>query len=456
MSAREQQPPAAEQEFPNVAEAEQEARAVVHSLQAAGHEAYWAGGCVRDRLLGRRPVDYDVATNAVPEEVMRLFPRYSAVGAQFGVVLVHPPSKRDVAVATFRTEGAYADGRHPGQVAYARAAREDVTRRDFTINGLLYDPERERVLDYVGGQADLERRLVRAIGDPAARFGEDRLRLLRAVRFAARFGFEIETETWKAIRENAAQVTECSPERIRDEIIKMLTEGRARRAFELLEASGLLAAVLPEAQRMKGVEQPPQFHPEGDVWTHTLLMLAELPAGASPTLAMGVLLHDAGKPATFRRAPDRIRFDQHAAVGARIAAGVSERLRLPNAQKEQIEALVENHLRFIDAPRMKPSTLKRFLRQPQFDEHLELHRLDCKMSHGDLSTYEFIRGKLAELAPEELRPPRLVSGADLIELGYAPGPLFKEILAGVEEEQLEGRLGERQQAIEWVKKSWPK
>ncbi len=446
---------ASEKPAPEAAAAEQQARAVVRRLAAAGHQAYWAGGCVRDRLLGRAPVDYDVATDAEPAAVMRLFPRHSAVGAQFGVVLVHQAGGGDIAVATFRTETAYRDGRHPDAVTFAREAKDDVARRDFTINGLLYDPERERVLDYVGGQSDLERGIVRAIGNPEERFGEDRLRLLRALRFAARFGFEIEPATWAALREAAPRIAACSPERIRDEILKMLTEGRARRAFELLEASGLLAVILPEAQRMKGVEQPPQFHPEGDVWTHTLMMLEALPAGCSATLALGVLFHDIGKPPTFRRAPDRIRFDHHASVGARIAAEAGSRLRLPNAVCAQVEALVENHLRFIDAPRMKPSTLKRFLRLPGFDEHLELHRLDCRMSHGNLSTHEYVAAKRAELSEVELHPPRLVTGDDLIRLGYTPGPQFKAMLAAVEEEQLEGRLAERAQAIEWVKRHWP-
>lgn len=425
------------------------ARAIVERLRTEGFQALYAGGAVRDRLLGRPAQDFDVATDAEPEAVMRLFPRHSAVGAAFGVVLVHQPAS-SVEVATFRTEAAYADGRHPAGVRYARTAREDVQRRDFTINGLLLDPVSGEVLDYVGGRADLEAGIVRAIGDPERRFSEDRLRLLRAVRFAARLGFTLETATQAAIRRQAGGIAAISAERVRDELLKMLTEGRARRAFELLHETGLLAQVLPEVAAMQGVEQPPQFHPEGDVWTHTLLMLERLPHPIEPAVALGVLLHDVGKPRTFRRAPDRIRFDNHAAIGAAMAAAIAQRLRLANAEAALVETMVAEHMKWPELPRMRASTRKRFLRQPSIEAQLTLLRLDCAASHGDLSLYELARQLLRDMKPDELRPPRLLTGDDLIAMGYAPGPRFREILEAVEDAQLEGALADPAAAQRFV------
>jgi poly(A) polymerase len=440
---------------------------VVRTLHQHGKQAYLVGGCVRDLLLQREPADYDVATDALPAEVMRIFPQTYAVGAQFGVVLVPiprnssasdvaPPAKQEVVeVATFRCDIGYSDGRHPDQVRYSASAQEDVQRRDFTINGLLLDPIANEVLDYVGGRKDLADGIIRTIGLPPERFREDKLRMLRAVRFAARFGYRIEPATFSAIGELAGDIHQVSRERVRDEVVKMLTEGRARRAFELLDESGLLGEVLPEVARMKGVEQPPQFHPEGDVWTHTLLMLEQLPAGVSPTLAMGVLLHDVGKPPTFRRAPDRIRFDGHVEVGLKMAEEICRRLRFSNDDTEQIVALVANHMRFADVQRMRESTLKRFLRLPRFDEHLELHRVDCLSSHRDLSLYEFTREKLAHTPSAEIRPAPLITGDDLIAAGYLPGPPFKQILNAVEDLQLEGKLRGRDEAMAWVVKEFP-
>lgn len=436
----------------------QHATNIVRELRQAGHSAYLVGGCVRDLVLGREPADYDVATSALPQEVMRLFPRTYAVGAQFGVVLVPvlrdgPDGSRDnyaIEVATFRSDGRYTDGRHPDQVEFSREASTDVQRRDFTINGLLLDPVSQEVLDYVGGREDLKSGTIRTIGHARQRFAEDKLRLLRAVRFAARFGYVIETNTLHAIRELAAQIHQVSRERIRDEILKMLTEGRARRAFELLDQTGLLEQVLPEIERMKGVEQPPQFHPEGDVWIHTLMLLEGLPAGCSPTLALGTLLHDVGKPPTFRVAPDRIRFDNHAEVGTKMAEEICNRLRLSNDETEQVCALVANHMRFAEVKRMRPATLKRFLRMPGFDEHLELHRLDCVGSHRDLSLYEFAKEKLETMPPEQIRPEPLLTGDDLIQAGYKPGPLFKELLTAVEDAQLDGSITTKEEALSLV------
>jgi poly(A) polymerase len=359
-------------------------------------------------------------------------------------------------VATFRSDGIYSDGRHPDQVQYSKSPEEDVQRRDFTINGLLMDPlDNDRVLDFVGGRADLAAGIIRAIGDPERRFQEDKLRMLRAVRFATRFGYTIDPPSFAAIEKLASMIRQVSRERVRDELTKMLTEGHARQAFELLDRSGPLKEVLPEITRMHGVEQPPQFHPEGDVWVHTMMLLEQLPANCSRTLAWGALLHDVGKPPTFRVAPDRIRFDGHVEVGVRMAHEICRRLNFSNDDTEQIEALVANHMRFKDVERMKPATLKRFLRMPQFDQHMELHRMDCLASHGDLGLYEYAAEKLRTIPPEEIRPEPLITGDDLINLGYAPGPRFKEILARVEDAQLEGKIHSREEAVELVTRDFP-
>jgi putative nucleotidyltransferase with HDIG domain len=441
-----------------------EAMRVVATLRTAGHQAYLAGGCVRDLLLGREPADYDVATSATPDVVLDMFQRTFAVGAKFGVVLVAPEDTGFVTeVATFRSDGAYSDGRRPDAVRYSKSAEEDVQRRDFTINGLLLDPMRDggvlgdreglraAVLDYVGGVRDLDAGVVRAIGRAEPRFEEDHLRMLRAVRFAARFGFELETGTLNAIRFLAAKVSGVSRERVRDELTKMLTEGQARRAFELLDVAGLLKEVLPEIARMKGVEQPAQFHPEGDVWIHTLMLLEQLEPGCSETLAWGALLHDVGKPPTFRRATDRIRFDGHVEVGVTMAAEICRRLRFSNEETRQILALVENHMRFMDTGRMKESTLKRFLRLPQFDEHLALHKMDCVAGSGFLENWEFMREKMRTLPLETVRPQPLITGRELIAAGYRPGPKFKEMLGEVEDAQLEGRISTADEAMRLVR-----
>jgi len=440
------------------------AQEVCRTLRREGHQAYLVGGCVRDILLGREPVDYDVATDAKPDRVQRLFPRSLAVGAQFGVIIViddskatediHPPAQ--VEVATFRSDVGYSDGRHPDRVVYAASPEEDVQRRDFTINALLLDPETDEVLDFVGGRADLTAGIIRAIGSPQQRFAEDKLRMVRAVRFAARFRYAVEARTFRGIIELAPEIHQVSAERLRDELTKLLTEGAARRGFELLDETRLLPELLPEIARMKGVEQPPQFHPEGDVWIHTLLMLEGLPAGCSPTLAWGVLLHDVGKPPTFKPPAGpggRIRFDEHVEVGTRMAEQICRRFRFSNEDTAQVMALVANHLRFKDVPQMKPATLKRFVRLDRFDEHLELHRLDCSSSHGHLDNYDFVRRFLAETPPEEVRPIRLLTGVDLIALGYRPGPEFKGILEAVEEAQLNGTVGTREEALELVRRS---
>ena len=400
---------------------------------------------------------------------MGIFPETYAVGAQFGVVLVPVPETdssidvsagasskaHEVEVATFRSDVGYSDGRHPDEVRFSRDPREDVARRDFTINGMLLDPLSGEVLDFVGGRKDREAGIIRTIGDPEQRFGEDKLRMLRAVRFAARFGYPIEPATLAAMRILAEQIQVVSHERVRDELTRMLTEGHARRAFLLLDESGLLRPVLPQISAMKGVVQPPEFHPEGDVFVHTLLLLDNLPNPCPPTLAWGALLHDVGKPPTFRLAPDRIRFDGHVEVGVKMAEQICRRLRFSNDETEQILALVDNHMRFGHATRMKESTLKKFLRMPAFDEHLALHRADCLASHRNLSTYEFIQQKRAEIPEEKMRPSPLVTGDDLIAAGHVPGPKFREILSAVEDAQLEGRLPSRDAALEFMRREFP-
>jgi poly(A) polymerase len=450
---------------------------IIKTLRSAGYEAYLAGGCVRDLLLGREPQDYDVATSATPDVVLGMFPRTFAVGAHFGVVLVASGITSDcedgsveercvTEVATFRNDGVYSDGRHPDEVRYTKTAAEDVQRRDFTINGLLLDPLRgsrpshelfsnaaslrAAVLDYVGGLDDLDARVVRAIGLPEKRFEEDQLRLLRAVRFAARLGFNIEPVTFTAMRKLAARIHAVSRERIRDELTKMLTEGHARRAFELLDKSDLLVQVLPEVSRMKGVEQPPQFHPEGDVWIHTLMLLEQLEPACPATLAWGALLHDVGKPPTFRQAPDRIRFDGHVEVGVAIGAEICRRFRFSNDETHQILALIDNHMRFADAPRMKASTLKRFFRLENFPEHLALHRMDCLAAHRNLEIYDFVRNRYEALPQDEVRPQPLLTGRELIAAGYKPGPSFKEMLQTAEDAQLEGSITTTEAAMAFV------
>jgi poly(A) polymerase len=434
---------------------------IIRTLRDSGYQAYLVGGCVRDLLLGREPADYDVTTDATPDEVMRIFPETYAVGAQFGVVLVPLPKDQvtkeendAIEVATFRSDIGYGDGRHPDQVRYSKDVREDVERRDFTINGLLLDPITNEVLDYVGGRDDLKAGVVRTIGDPERRFAEDKLRMLRAVRFAARFDYAIDPKTFAAIQELASQIDQVSKERIREELTKMLTEGHARRAFLLLDESGLLQEVLPEISKMKGVEQPPQFHPEGNVFVHTLLLLDKLPQPCSPTLAWGALLHDVGKPPTFRIA-ERIRFDGHVDVGVTMGQEILRRFRFSNDESEQILALIDNHMRFADVQRMKESTLKKFIRIPKFEEHLQLHRIDCLSSHGDLTSYNFTQEKIATMPPESVRPRPLITGQDLIEAGYEPGPRFKEILGAIEDGQLEGKLTTRTNALAFVQQQFP-
>jgi tRNA nucleotidyltransferase/poly(A) polymerase len=429
---------------------------IVRRLRAAGYEALLAGGCVRDELLGRTPKDFDVATNAPAARVLSLFAGSLPVGAQFGVVLV-PVGEQRIEVATFRRDGIYLDSRHPVTVTFG-SAEEDAARRDFTINGMFLDPIEERVIDYVGGRDDLARRVVRAIGNPAARLEEDKLRMLRAVRLSARLDFAIDPATWNVIQREAAHIDRIAFERIGEEIRLILCEGAAKRGFELLHASGLLAATVPELLAMQGVAQTPLHHPEGDVWTHTLLVIDQLRA-PTETLALGALLHDVAKPACAGRktTPDgeRITFYGHPERGAEMAIAICQRLKRSRAVWERVAYLVRNHLRLVSAPLMRKATLTRFLREDGIDELLELARIDAGASNGDLQYYEFCRAQLAALSEQQMNPPPLVTGRDLIALGFTPGPQFSEILQAVEEQQLEGVLGDRDAALAWVRARYP-
>jgi poly(A) polymerase len=426
---------------------------IIRRLHEEGYEAYLAGGCVRDELLGKTPQDYDIATDARPEAVQKIFPHTASVGKQFGVVLVMI-DKEPFEVATFRYDGPYLDGRRPSHVRFA-SLKEDILRRDFTINGMVCDPLTDRVIDLVGGREDLSRRSIRAIGTPATRFQEDRLRMVRAIRFAGNLGFEIEEETFEAIRQLAPSITQISWERIGEEITRILTEGEPKRGFELLDASQLLKVLIPEMELLMGVEQSPDFHPEGDVFTHTLLTLDHL-VRPTETLAYGCLLHDIAKPVCITKEGERITFYGHTEKGAEMAVDILKRLKRSRAVWERVAYLVRNHLRHTQAPKMRLSTLKRFLGEDGIEELLELTRIDALSANGDLQYYDFCREKRAELKQEEIHPKLLLQGRDLIAMGFTPGPLFHDILKEVEEAQLEGEISTKEQAVAWVNEQYKK
>jgi poly(A) polymerase len=426
---------------------------ILRTLRALGHEALLAGGSVRDRLLGREPKDYDIATSARPEQLQEIFEKTEGVGVAFGVVLVILDGAA-YEVATFRKDGEYHDGRHPDSVIFS-SPEEDALRRDFTVNGMFMDPQSGEITDFVGGREDLEKKTIRAIGDPAKRFSEDKLRVLRAIRFAVQLGFEIEERTWEQVKAFAAQLDSIAMERSSAELTKILTSPQRRRGIELLDEAGLLAALLPELLKMKGCAQPPEFHPEGDVWVHTLKVLEAL-REPGPALAWAGLLHDVAKPATWSQLPgDRIRFNGHEGLGSSMAGDICRRLKMPGAQMDSICTLVADHLRLNPIKDMKLSTLKRLLRREDFKDLLELHRADCLGSHADLELYELAVSKAREFESAQeaasLRPAGLLDGGDLIALGYKPGPLFKEILNWLEDEQLEGRLKTKDQALKSLK-----
>ena len=432
---------------------EEAARKVAERLRDRGHIAYFAGGCVRDMVRGLTPKDYDIATDARPENVQALFPRTYAVGVHFGVIIVLEDGFQ-FEVATFRSDEAYIDGRHPSAVHFS-SPEQDARRRDFTINGMFFDPVSDKVIDLVGGQADIGAKLVRAIDEPAQRFAEDRLRMLRAVRFAAALGYQIDKRTWDALVANAPSINQISAERIRDEVVRIFLSSNRVRGWDLLDVSGLMSAILPELQAMKGVLQPEQFHPEGDVFVHTRLMLSLLPEKVSVPLVFAVLFHDVAKPVTARvDETGRIRFNEHDRIGAEMTEAIMRRLRFSGAEIEATVEMVRQHMVFKDAPKMRVAKLKRFMARPTFDDELELHRVDCESSHRMLDNYEFLLVKREEFANEPIIPPPLVRGDDLIALGLKPGPRFGEILEAVETRQLEGSLQTRDEALEWVKQQY--
>ena len=432
---------------------EETAREIAARLRENGHIAYFAGGCVRDMVRGLTAKDYDIATDARPEAVQRLFPRTHAVGAHFGVILV-VENDFQFEVATFRSDEAYINGRHPTSVRFS-SPEEDAKRRDFTINGMFYDPVTEEVIDFVGGRADLAAKLVRAIGDPAQRFAEDRLRMLRAARFATVLDYKIDSQTWDALVANASSINQISAERIRDEVVRVFLSPNRVRGWDLLDSSGLMRAILPELDRMKGVLQPEQFHPEGDVFQHTRLMLQFLPETVSVPLVFAVLFHDVAKPVTATvDKTGRIRFNEHDRIGAEMTDAIMRRLRFSGAEIEAAVEMVRQHMVFKDVPRMRTAKLKRFMARLTFNDELELHRVDCESSHRMLDNYEFLLRKREEFASEPIIPPPLVRGDDLITLGLKPSPKFGEILEAVETQQLEGRLKTRAEALEWVKREY--
>ena len=432
---------------------ENTAREICARLRQSGYIAYFAGGCVRDMVRGLPPKDFDIATDATPEMVQKLFPNTYAVGAHFGVVVVVEGAV-NFEVATFRSDGAYLDHRHPVEVRFS-SPEEDAKRRDFTINGMFFDPDTNEVIDFVGGRADVERKIVRAVGDPRQRFSEDRLRMLRAVRFAAVLDYEIDTQTWKALLENATSINEISAERIREELVRIFLSPKRVRGWDLLNQSGLMRVILPEVEAMKGCLQPEQFHPEGDVFEHTRLMLKMLPETVSVPLVFAVLLHDVAKPVTASVDEiGRIRFNEHDRIGAAMTESIMERLRFSRAEIDATVEMVRQHMVFKDVPKMRVAKLKRFMARPTFEEELELHRVDCASSHRMMDNYEFLLRKREEFANEPIIPPPLVNGDDLIGLGLKPGPKFGEILEAVETRQLEGALKDREGALDWVKKEY--
>ncbi len=425
---------------------------IVQTLQEHGYKAFLAGGCVRDMIMGKESFDYDIATDAMPHDVIRIFQKTIPVGIQFGVVIVVKEG-HNFEVATFRTEDSYSDGRHPDRISFS-TPENDVKRRDFTINGLLYDPVKDEILDYVGGRKDIEAGIVRTIGDPIERFTEDKLRMIRAARFACRFHFSIHKDTQQAIMQLAPQIHMVSAERIREELEKIITGPNPHIGIKLLEELHLLQEILPEVSNTRGVQQPENFHPEGDVFIHTLLALSKM-ENPSWTLAMGVLLHDIGKAVTFT-VTDRIRFNLHEKVGADMATEICDRLKTSTDDKERIRWLVLKHLCFKDAQKMRLNKLKRLFAEEGYPELAELCRADALASSGDLSDYDYCQEMFQKLSREEVKPEPLITGHDLIAMGLKPGPLFKEILTKIEDEQLDGNLTTKETAIERVKELFMK
>ena len=424
---------------------------IIGKLQEKGHIAYLAGGCVRDMLRGETPKDYDIATSALPREITSIFTKTREVGVHFGVVIVIV-NNQAFDVATFRNDGSYKDGRHPEEVTFS-TPQDDTARRDFTVNGIFFDPISEKYIDFVEGKSDIDKKVIRAIGEPNLRFQEDHLRLLRAIRFAARFDYEIEAETWNSIKSNASGISKISKERIRDELTKILLNENRVLGFDLLVESGLMEHIIPEILQLKGCEQPPQFHPEGDVFVHTRLMLSLLKDAPSIELVLSVLLHDIGKPATysFDEEADRIRFNGHDKLGAEMSEQILRDLKFSNSIIEDVVQMVANHMTFKDVQKMRQSKLKRFMSRSTFNDEIELHRVDCLGSWGGLDNYDFLNKKMVEFANEPIIPQPLLTGKDLIELGWSPGPDLGQTLNSVQDMQLEGKLNSKDEALVWVK-----
>ncbi len=422
---------------------------IVQRLQKSGFTAFFAGGCVRDFLMSVPPQDFDIATTATPDQVEKLFTKTVPVGKQFGVMLV-VEGEHTYEVATFRKDGGYVDGRHPTGVSFT-VPEEDAKRRDFTVNGLFYDPSNGKVLDYVGGEGDIQSKMIRAIGDPALRFEEDKLRILRAIRFASTLGFEIEAGTWNTVKQMAGKINVVSPERIRDEIIKMFTRPGAARGFRLLADSGLMKEILPEVEALRGVAQPPEFHPEGDVFDHTAALLERLDHPPLE-LALAALFHDIGKPATYALRNGKITFYEHAPVGAKMVQSIMRRLRFSNEEIDRVSECVGQHMAFADVQRMRAGKLKRFVSRPTFQVELELHKIDCEASHGMVENYAFLKNKLKEYEAEDLKPEPLLNGHDLQALGMVPGPAMKPLLEELYDLQLEGTLKTKSEALEYAQK----
>jgi len=424
---------------------------IVKRLQDKGFQALYAGGHVRDMVMGLESADIDIATNATPDVVEELFEKTLPVGKAFGVIIVIIDDVQ-VEVATFRTDGTYQDGRRPDSVIFS-SMEEDAKRRDLTINGMFYDPVKNELIDCVKGHEDIHDKIIRLIGDPEARIREDKLRMARVVRFAAKLGFSVDSQTMRAVKMHSSEIVQVSAERITEELQKILRTGNYRKAMDLLFETGLIDHILPEVRAMKGCEQPPEFHSEGDVLTHTVLALESLPVDASDELRMGVLLHDVGKPPT-QTFEDRIRFNGHDLRGKDLTREIMARMRVSNEFADRVIALVGNHMKFMFVREMRTSRLKRFMAEPHFDEHMALHKADCMSSHKDLGNYDFMLEKLKTYEPEEIHPPRIVTGTDLIEMGFVPGILFKKILGDVEEQQLEGTIKARDEALSYVKLKW--
>jgi len=437
--------------MPNLLKAAQK---IAQTLQQAGHTCYFTGGCVRDSLLNTPPKDFDIATSATPKQVRKLFPKSDSIGAHFGVILVRVHGLA-FEVATFRTDGTYTDKRRPNSVTFS-SPQEDASRRDFTVNGLFQEPLTGEIIDFVNGSADIDQKIIRAIGNPVDRFQEDALRLMRAIRFATKLDFEIEPATWEAICENAHLLGHIAAERIQAELNQILLHKDRARGLDLMVQSGLIRHCIPEVLDLQGCEQPPQFHPEGDVYVHTKIMLNILSGEPSLELCLAVLLHDIGKPSTYSYNPeeDRIRFSGHDQVGAEMAEVILKRLKYSNKTIEEVCAMVKNHMNFMNVRFMKTSKVKRFMARPTYQQEMELHRVDCGSSNGITENYDFLRAKEQEFAAEPLIPPPLISGKDLISLGYPPGPDFKPIIEAIQNEQLEGKLSTKEQAIAWLSENY--